>query len=137
MAYLTTREGAKSRSTLQTRKLALTGQTLGPNHVETAISHHNLAQWHERRHGLAGAERHYTAVNIKERAVPDLPSLANSLKSPGALLYRTKRYSEALPILNQAYDLYKRHFGPAHAATKSAQALRVASATRIPSTSDT
>jgi tetratricopeptide (TPR) repeat protein len=101
---------------LYQRALAITENTLGPDHAEVATIYHNLG-------GLEHAAGNYArgepfarrSVEIRRKALgPDHPAVAADLAALAALLDGQKKYAEAERLYQQALAIFERVYGPEH-----------------------
>ena len=96
--------------------LAISENTLGPEHPDTAKSLNNLALLLKGQGDYAGARPLYErAVRVTEKALgPEHPATATSLNNLGSLLKDQGDFAGARPLYERALAIYEKALGPEH-----------------------
>ena len=111
------RQGTYDQAVIIARQaLSIAEKTLGPDHLDVALSLNNLAFLYGTQGQYARAEPlHKRSLAISEKALgPDHVDVALSLNNL-AFLYKTQgQYAKAEPLYKRSLSIYERTLGPDH-----------------------
>ena len=98
---------------LQRRAVEIIRQLVGVNHQDYAIAIGNLASlFYVQKRYPEALPLFQQAVAIKEKTMPDRPSLAESLSSMGAIYYDFHNFPEAERLESRALAIYEKSLPP-------------------------
>ncbi len=113
LAWMAAGQYAKAQPPLE-RALAIHETTLGPAHLDVAVSLYNLAELYKVPGEYEQAKLfHKRALDIREKSLdPMHPYIAISLNGLAELYHTEHRYAQAEPFYIRALDIWKKRPGP-------------------------
>ena len=120
--YLADHASYTLAESLYVRALSIREQELGPQHLDTAKSLHNLAELHRHQRRYQQAEMLYLrALTILEQHLGPQHSDTATALNDLAELYRSQgKYEQAEPLLQRALAIFEQQLGPQHTYTAAA-----------------